>query len=98
MSEFEILEQKRVEVLEAIKPICELFNIVDYDYMVKEEGQTEILRLNHTYIGCSLNSIFAIKSEIIGYVFIAMWEGRMGAFEKQTTNRIKRYWEKEEIK
>lgn len=89
----EQLEAKRIEVLEAIKPICEAFKINDYDYEVKDSGQRETLRIGNTRIGCSCNSISAVIEELIGYIFIARWKDRyLGAFSIQTKNVIKRYW------
>lgn len=89
----ERLEAKRIEVLEAIKPICEAFKIKDYDYEVKDTGQTETLRIGKTRIGCSCNSISAVIDELVGYIFIIRWRDRdLGAFSVQTTNAIKRYW------
>lgn len=93
----EILEEKRLEVLKAIKPICDVFGIKDYDYEVSDKGQSETLRLNQTRICCSCNSIFAIQQELTGYIFVNTWKGRsLGAFENQTKNVIKRYWIKED--
>ena len=89
----EQLGAKRIEVLEAIKPICEAFKINDYDYEVKDSGQRETLRIGNTRIGCSCNSISAVIEELIGYIFIARWKDRyLGAFSIQTKNVIKRYW------
>ena len=89
----EQLEAKRIEVLEAIKPICEAFKINDYDYEVKDSGQRETLRIGNTRIGCSCNSISAVIEELVGYIFIARWKDRyLGAFSVQTKNVIKRYW------
>ena len=89
----EDLEAKRIEVLEAIKPICEAFKINDYDYEVKDSGQRETLRIGNTRIGCSCNSISAVIEELVGYIFIARWKDRyLGAFSIQTKNVIKRYW------
>ena len=89
----EYLESKRTDVLKVIKPICEAFNIKDYDYEVKDYGQRETLRIGNTRIGCSHNSISAIIEELVGYIFIMTWRKRsMGAFENQTKNVIKRYW------
>lgn len=89
----EQLEQKRVEVLKAIKPICEAFNL-KYDYIVKEEGQTETLVLNDQKIGCSCNSIEATINEVIGYIFVKIYcrNNWIGAFKTQTLNVIKQYW------
>ena len=88
------LEKKRLEVLEAIKPICEAFEIKDYDYIVNPTGQTEILRIYDTEIGCSANSILAVKNELIGLIFIKEWcrYRSLGPFSTQTKNVIKRYW------
>ena len=90
----ESLKIKRLKVLEGIKPICEAFNITDYDYIVKKDLQTETLRINNTYIGCSLNSISAVKDELIGWIIINIYSKNrgLGAFQKQTENHIKRYW------
>ena len=89
----EQLEAKRIEVLEAIKPICEAFKINDYDYEVKDSGQRETLRIGNTRIGCSCNSISAVINELVGYIFIMRWRDRnLGAFSIQTKNVIKRYW------
>ena len=89
----EQLEAKRIEVLEAIKPICEAFKINDYDYEVKDSGQRETLRIGNTRIGCSCNSISAVIDELVGYIFIMRWKDRyLGAFSIQTKNVIKRYW------
>ena len=93
MRDMEYLERKRLEVLEAIKPICDAYKIDDYDYEVKPEGQTEILRIYDTKIGCSHNSISGVIQELTGYIFIQQWRQRsLGAFEIQTKNVIKRYW------
>mgnify|MGYP005765689083 FL=1 len=87
-----ILKDKRVEVLKAIKPICEAFNI-EYDYIVKEEGQTETLVLNGQKIGCSMNSIYAIKNEIIGYIFAKIYcKDKWWHFKPHTLKFIKQYW------
>ena len=98
MRDFEYLKTKRVEVLEAIKPICDAFKITDYDYEISETGQKEILRINSTRIGCSCNSVSAVVNELIGYIFIKRWcrDRYLGAFKTQTQNVIKQYWIKEE--
>lgn len=90
---FEQLKKKRIEVLEAIKPICEAFNL-EYDYIVKETGQTETLVLNGQKIGCSCNSIDATINELIGYIFVKIYcrNNYIGAFRTQTLNVIKQYW------
>ena len=89
----EYLENKRLEVLEAIKPICEAFNIGDYDYLIKSSGQRETLRIGDIHIGCTSNSISAVIQELVGYIFITTWRGRgLGAFDTQAKNVIRRYW------
>lgn len=96
MRDIEYLQQKRLEVLEAIKPICEAFNIKDYDYEINEIVPTEALRIYDTRIGCTCNSISATIEELVGWIFIRIWRNRsIGAFNKQSKNVIKRYWIKE---
>lgn len=88
----EYLKAKKIEALQAIKPICEYFKI-DYDYVVKEKGQTETLILNGQEIGCSANSVSAVIDEIIGYIFIKIYcRNRYLPFETQIKNKIKEYW------
>lgn len=89
----EELKEKRIEVLEAIKPICEAFDL-EYDYIVKEEGQTETLVLNGQKIGCSCNSVSAVINEVIGYIFVKIYcrDNWIGHFRTQTLNIIKQYW------
>lgn len=89
----EELETKRLEVLEAIKPICEAFDL-EYDYIIKETGQTETLVLNGQKIGCSCNSINAVINEVIGYIFVKIYcrDNWLGHFRTQTLNVIKQYW------
>ena len=89
----EYLKKKRIEVLEAIDPICKAFNISDYDYEVYEDGN-EILRIYKTRIGCCSNSVFAVKQELVGYLFVCYWKGRYLPFRTQCFNRIKEYWKK----
>jgi len=85
---------KRNEVLNAIKPIMEAFKISDYDYIVKDFGQTETLVINGTGIGCSCNSIEAIINETIGYLFVAKFKKYryLGSFETQTLKKVTEYW------
>lgn len=94
MEELKRLEEKRIEVLEALKPICEAFKIKNYDYLISTTGQRETLVLNGQKIGCTANSIDAIIDEVIGYIFIVRYcrNRYIGAFRTQTTNVIKQYW------
>lgn len=87
------LKNKREEVLKAIKPICEAFNIKNYDYVIQETGQIETLVLNGQRIGCSMNSIYAIKNEIIGYIFAKIYcKDKWWHFKPHTLKFIKQYW------
>lgn len=87
------LKEKRIEVLKEIKPICEAFGITDYDYIVSDKGQTETLRIESTKIGCSCNSIYAVKQELVGYIFVCYFKDRsLGCFKTQVFNQIKEYW------
>ena len=87
------LIEKRIEVLEKIKPICEAFGINDCDYEIDDYGR-EALWINDIRIACSCNSISAVVDELIGYIFINTFckNRSLGAFEKQVKNRIKEYW------
>lgn len=98
MRDMKYLEEKRLKVLEEIKPICEAFAITDYDYEINAKGQREVLRIYNTRIGCSCNSISAIEEELIGWIFVNTFVKNrgLGAFKYQTLSYIKRYWIKEE--
>ena len=86
-------EEKRVEVLTAITPICEAFGIKDFDYYIIKNYK-ERLRLNNVIVCCTDNSIDAIIDEIIGYLLVKRYchNRTLGAFEKQTLNVVKKYW------
>ena len=93
--DFDYIKKKRLEILETIKPICEVFNIEDYDYLIRDDfRQTETLRIYDTYIGCSYNSVEAVVDELIGYIIIKRYcrNRSLGAFSTQTKNRIMQYW------
>lgn len=94
MLDMKYLEEKRLKVLEEIKPICEAFAITNYDYEINDGIYTEVLRLNNTKINCSINSISAIIDEVIGYLFINYYckNRSLGEFETQVKNRITRAW------
>ena len=91
MNDKEYLENKRLEVLERIKPMCNAFGIFDYDYEV-ENGE-EYLRLEGTRIGCSCNSIGTVVQEVVGFIFIHYWDRTLGYFGKFAKREIKKYWE-----
>lgn len=83
---------KRETILEAIKPICEVFGITDYDYILNDEK--ERLVVEGQEIGTRLNSVGAVIDELINYIWCETFASNrcLGAFEKQTMNRIKAYW------
>ena len=88
----EELNKKRIEVLKEIKPMCEEFKL-DCGFIVKENGHTETLILNGQKIGCSMNSIYAIKNEIIGYIFAEIYcKDKWWNFKPHTLKYIKQYW------
>lgn len=90
---YEYLIQKRLEVLEAISPICEVFKIKDYDYEITH-GEQEVLRIRDVRIGCTWNSVSAVVDELIGYIFVTVYckNRSLGAFKTQIMNQIKAYW------
>lgn len=86
-------EEKIKKVVQEIKPICDVFNI-KYDYVWDAKTNQEYLILNGQKIGCTGNSISAVKDELIGYIFISTYckNRSLGHFRKQTMNEIKSYW------
>ena len=61
-------EEKRETVLETIKPICEAFEITDYDYFIGENNFWEILAIEGTLINCTKNSIRETVCEVVNYI------------------------------
>lgn len=86
-------EKKRETVLETIKPICEVFGIADYDYILNDEK--ERLVIEGTQIACEGNSIGATVMELIVFIFVKYGSDKLGAFKTQTLNQLKRCWIKE---
>lgn len=85
-----IKDRKWEEVMIAIQPICEAFQI-RYDYVTS--NRTEILILDGQQIGCTSNSIDAIIDEVIGYIFITRYcQDRNFPFKTQVKNSITKYW------
>lgn len=86
---------KRQKVLMTLAPYFELFGI-EGDYLITETGYgwEEYLVLNGQKIGCTCNSVEAVFDEFIAYLFVKIYcrNRSLGAFEKQTLNRIKQYW------
>ncbi len=74
-------EKKRETVLETIKPICEAFEIADFNYEIKDTswekkgsdlfwrgGRLEILWVEGTGIDCTCNSIAATVRTLVNYI------------------------------
>lgn len=84
-------EQKRLLVLETIKPICEAFEISDYDYIIDDMG--ERLSVEGQEIGCTCNSIGATVRELINYIWIKSGcIDKVYYFRAAVENRLKAYW------
>lgn len=98
MDNTERYESKKAEVMQAITPICNVFGIKEFDYIINDKQ--ERLVLNNTQIGCRSNSISAVVDELIGYIFVTRWcrNRFLGAFKTQTLNRIREYWIKGDAK
>lgn len=81
---------KRDEVLKELGPIAEVLGI-NIDYVV--EDKREYLVCDYINICTNGTSIYGIREEFFGYVFLKEWHNRsLGAFEKQTKNHIRQYW------
>lgn len=81
---------KRDEVLKELGDIAKLLNI-ELDYVV--DDKREYLVCNDTKICTNCTSIYGIRREFFGYVFLREWRQRtIGAFDKQTRNAIRQYW------
>ena len=91
----EYLKETRIKVLELITPICELFRIVDYDYIVDGKIYRETLKLNNTYIDCTGDSLRTIINELISYIVVKR-KIDLGAFKNQTIKYLTRHWWKDE--
>lgn len=84
------MTDKRQKVLEELKPIANSLGI-KIDYVIEEHR--EYLVCNNQKICTNGTSIYGIRQEFFGYVFLCEWYDRsLGAFDKQTRNHIKQYW------
>lgn len=94
MRDMEYLQEKRLKVLNRIRPICEAFGITNYDYEVNGESYSEVLMINHICINCALNSITAIVDELTAYIFLNNFAKNrsLGAFEHQLRKQIMGSW------
>ena len=84
----EYLGNRRLKVLERIKPMCEAFGIGNYDYVITE-GYNEHLELEGITIDCTSNSIEMTVQELVGFIFIHYWDR---ALDESAMREIKRYW------
>ncbi len=90
MKDKEYYEKKRQRVLEELEPIAKPLGI-KVDYVWNEER--EYLVCDNQKICVCATSIYGIRQEFFGYVFLKEWYDRsLGAFDKQTRNHIKQYW------
>lgn len=87
---------KREAVLNTIKPICEAFEITDYDYICNEKQ--ERLVIEGTQISCVCNSIGATVRELITYLFVVYASDKLWAFKAQTIKKLKEYWIEDKTK
>lgn len=89
---------KREQVLKELKPIADVIGI-DIDYVKVEDGCREYLVCNGQKICTTGTSLYGIRQEFFGFVFLKEWAKRsMGAFDKQTRNHIKQYWFDDEFR
>lgn len=82
--------EKKEEVLKELLPIAKVLNI-DVDYVI--DDKREYLVCDNTKICTRSTSIYGIRQEFFGYVFLKEWRHRqISPFENQTVNFIKKYW------
>lgn len=87
---------KTEQVLKELKPIADLLDI-DIDYVI--DDKREYLVCNGQKICTNGTSIYGIRQEFFGYVFLREWRQRsLGAFDRQTRNYIKQYWYDDEFR
>lgn len=93
----EFCENRRKKIMEIIKPICEIFSIHDYDYEIRyspaPEGKyvLETLIIEGQKIACTSSSIGEIVMELIGYIYINLYE-KYNPFGVASNKTIKRWW------
>lgn len=92
------MKSKKEEVIEELGEIAKLLNI-KLDYVEDKEKNREYLVCDNTKICTNATSVYGIREEFFGYVFLLEWKRRyLGAFDKQTRNYIKQYWYDENFK
>ena len=81
---------KKEEVIKELGPIAKVLNI-KIDYVI--DSKREYLVCDNTKICTSCTSVYGIREEFFGYVFLTEWKHRsLGAFENQVKRHIKQYW------
>lgn len=81
---------KKDEVLKELGEIAKALNI-SIDYVI--DDKREYLVCDDTKICTNATSVYGIRQEFFGYVFLREWHKRsLGSFDKQTRRHIKQYW------
>lgn len=81
---------KKEQVIKELDPIAKVLNI-KLNYVI--EDSREYLVCDDTKICTSCTSIYGIRQEFFGYVFLKEWQKRpVSPFDKQTRNYIRQYW------
>lgn len=94
----EYIVTKRDEVMQELLPIAKVLGY-EISYTEDKENKREYLTVNGTNICTNCTSIYGIRQEFIGYVFLCEWRKRsIGYFDTQTRNAIKSYWYDENFK
>ena len=88
---------KEQEVLAELKPIADVLN-VKLEYVIDDENKREYLVCNDTKICTNNTSVYGIRQEFFGYVFLLEWHKRsLGTFNRQLRNFIRQYWYNDEF-
>lgn len=83
---------KKEEVLQELGDIAKALNI-EIDYVIDPQHRREYLVCNNTKICTNGTSVYGIRQEFFGYVFLTEWRKRsLGTFDTQARNYIKQYW------
>lgn len=85
-------KSKKSDVIKELGPIADVLNIT-LDYVIDDDNRREYLVCNGQKICTNGTSVYGIRQEFFGYVFLQVWRDRtISPFEKQTRNFIKQYW------
>jgi hypothetical protein len=87
---------KKEEVLKELQDIAKVLD-VNIDYVI--DDKREYLVCDNTKICTNASSIYAIREEFFGYVFLKEWRHRnIGSFDKQSRRAIKQFWYDDDFK